>query len=82
MGVFRVWTFFSFEDWSHLAYLELMDMEGMDGERAADNFRVGYANHDGSRRRVIHFITTFGSVLSNYSFEGKWLSAWIVADLE
>jgi hypothetical protein len=24
----------------------------MDGERVADNFRVGYANYDGSRRRV------------------------------
>ena len=44
--------FFSFEDWSHLAYLELMDTEGMEGERAADNFRVGYANYDGSGRRV------------------------------
>jgi hypothetical protein len=29
-----------------------VDKEGMDGERVADNFRVGYANYDGSRRRV------------------------------
>jgi hypothetical protein len=37
----------SFEDWSHAAYLESVDMEDMDGKRLPNNLGIGYADHVG-----------------------------------
>jgi len=89
MGVGCIWGLkFSFWDWSHPAYMELMDRKGMDGERAADNFRVGYANYGGSRRRVsIYHDACINSEAGSLMFrccegEGNHYKVWMpIADL-